>query len=284
MSIEIDFSYAIDGLYHTVNYYRSLTPMDPDSMPAATTTGITGTTYTDTTATLGTVYYVRFGSVRSGIEKISDEYRVEVGDPNWNSVVLYSRLNSSAADLSIKNNTPTPGSLVTYVDAKFGKGISCNGTPNTAISYPATNFAIAVGQDFTIESWLNCSAKPTTYFYAAFGNWSSNTGICVFVKPSAGFQVSVNTANISTSTPYNINEFIHVAIVRASGLITLYVNGVSVGNVTHNNAIGAKTFFLGGNGVATDYWRGIIDEVRVTIGVARYTTNFTPQTKEFYNF
>ena len=62
------------------------------------------------------------------------------------------------------------------------------------------------------------------------------------------------------------------------------MNGVNVVTTTHTNAIAAKTFYLGGNGVATDYWRGIVDEVRVTIGVARYTANFTPQTKEFYDF
>lgn len=73
MSIEIDFSYAIDGFYHSVNYYRSETPMNPESMPVATATGITGTTYTDTTAESGKTYYVRFGVVRNGIEKISNE-------------------------------------------------------------------------------------------------------------------------------------------------------------------------------------------------------------------
>lgn len=79
MTIEIDFSYVIDGFYHSVNYYRSETPMNPESMPAATATGITDSTYTDTTATKGINYYVRFGSVRSGIEKISEEIRVLAG-------------------------------------------------------------------------------------------------------------------------------------------------------------------------------------------------------------
>ncbi|QNH52452.1 hypothetical protein HWI77_06900 [Acinetobacter venetianus] len=73
-------------------------------------------------------------------------------------------------------------------------------------------------------------------------------------------------------------------IVRNVGVITLYVNGVAVGNVTHISAISAKTFYWGGNGISTDYWRGIVDEVRVTIGVARYTTNFTSQTKEYHDF
>ncbi|WP_096911027.1 MULTISPECIES: discoidin domain-containing protein [Acinetobacter] len=73
MSIEIDFSYHVDGFYHSVNYYRSETPMDAGSMPAPTATGITGTTFTDTTAETGKIYYVRFGSVRDTVEKISSE-------------------------------------------------------------------------------------------------------------------------------------------------------------------------------------------------------------------
>ncbi|WEI20151.1 hypothetical protein PY247_10745 [Acinetobacter proteolyticus] len=79
MAIEIDFSYAIDGFYDYVNYYRSETPMDAGTMPAPTATGITATTYTDTTATKGKYYYVRFSSVRSGVEKISDEMKILAG-------------------------------------------------------------------------------------------------------------------------------------------------------------------------------------------------------------
>ena len=98
MSIEIDFSFAIDGFYHSVNYYRSTTPMNPESMPAATATGITGTTYTDVTATQDTTYYVRFGSVRGGVEKISNEYLVETSIPKWNETSVVMQHISDAAN------------------------------------------------------------------------------------------------------------------------------------------------------------------------------------------
>lgn len=79
MTIELNFTYAIDGFFDSVNYYRSETPMDPEFMPVATATGITGLTYTDTTATKGLYYFVRFGSVKGTTEKISDEIKVLAG-------------------------------------------------------------------------------------------------------------------------------------------------------------------------------------------------------------
>lgn len=80
MTIEIDFTYAIDGFYHSVNYYRSDAPMNIDSMPQPTVTDINGLTFVDTTAENNKRYYVRFGAVRGGIEKISNEIVVNTID------------------------------------------------------------------------------------------------------------------------------------------------------------------------------------------------------------
>lgn len=70
----------------TFNYYRSNATMNPASMPTATTTAIIGQfdirTYTDSDPTLvvGTTYYIRIGSVKNGVEKISNEVTVVVAD------------------------------------------------------------------------------------------------------------------------------------------------------------------------------------------------------------
>lgn len=76
MAILIDFYYQIDGFYHSVNYYRSETPMDINNMPAPIATGITSLTYTDDSALPNMEYYVRFGSVSGSSEKISAEILV----------------------------------------------------------------------------------------------------------------------------------------------------------------------------------------------------------------
>lgn len=77
MAVEIDFSYLVDGDFDSIKYYRSLTPMNIESMPAPTVTGITTLTYTDTTAQKGKTYYVRFGAVKGPTEKISSEITVK---------------------------------------------------------------------------------------------------------------------------------------------------------------------------------------------------------------
>ncbi|VXA55277.1 hypothetical protein ACI8B_210079 [Acinetobacter proteolyticus] len=107
MAIEIDFSYMIDGFFSSVNYYRSETPMDAGSMPTPTATGITGTTYTDTTATKGKYYYVRFGSVRSGIEKISSETKLLTGTL-WTPANMASK---SKSWISSENVSSSSGSV-----------------------------------------------------------------------------------------------------------------------------------------------------------------------------
>lgn len=73
MSLEIDFTYQIDGFFETVNYYRSEEPMNTNQMPEPLNSGISGLNFTDTTAEKGKLYYVRFGSVKNNIVKISDE-------------------------------------------------------------------------------------------------------------------------------------------------------------------------------------------------------------------
>lgn len=275
-------SWESDGFIDGHRIYRSTSTIDVNSLPVPIADNLIDKSFVDSAISANTRYYYRVSSFKGVVEKLSEE--VVLGDKFWSNVVLYSRLNSNATDLSEKLNTPTVGGAVNFQSAKFGNGILCNGTAGSAISYPASNFAILENQDFTIEGWVSVSQKPTSFYYSAFGNWSGNTGICFFVKPSSGFQVSINQGYIVTDTQYSINDLMHIAIVRKNGLVSLYVNGQLTGSITHSNAVQGKTFYLGGNGVGTDWWRGLIDEIRVTIGVARYANNFTPQDKEFYTF
>lgn len=80
MAIEIDYTFLIDGLFHSINYYRSETPMDINAMPVPISTGISSLTFVDTTAIKGKYYFVRFGAIKNGVEKISDEIRVLAGE------------------------------------------------------------------------------------------------------------------------------------------------------------------------------------------------------------
>lgn len=77
MSKKVTYIFKIDGSYGSVNYYKSNMPMNPDAMPAPTATGITELSYVDTSIQ-EVMNYVRFSTIRNGIEKISAEIKVDL--------------------------------------------------------------------------------------------------------------------------------------------------------------------------------------------------------------
>ena len=79
------------------------------------------------------------------------------------------------------------------------------------------------------------------------------------------------------------DQWHHVALVRNSGTTTLYVDGTSAGSYADTDSysdnsgsprpvIGARYDTSKGN------FKGYMDDLRLTVGVARYTSNFTPPT------
>jgi hypothetical protein len=74
--------------------------------------------------------------------------------------------------------------------------------------------------------------------------------------------------------------------VRSSGTLVIYVNGVSGGSVANSINISDTGLTIGTpndyrDGSSTYHYNGYIDDLRVTKGVARYTSNFTPPTTAF---
>lgn len=104
--MKIDYQFKVDGFYHSVNYYRSETPMNSESMPPPTAENITSTDFSDTTALANKKYYVRFSSVQNAVEKISEE--IEVDTHTFKQTVVFSKWNGvSQIVLSNSNKTIT---------------------------------------------------------------------------------------------------------------------------------------------------------------------------------
>jgi len=116
-----------------------------------------------------------------------------------------------------------------------------------------------------------------------FGKWSS--GLEYMFNTTSSTQTTWYTRNtvngyvaqITFNTP-PANQWNHLAAVSYSGVTTVYVNGVSVGSVTNNGTQNNNTgsaFQIGHRDTDTTYWTGNISNLRVTPGLAIYTTDFT---------
>lgn len=148
-------------------------------------------------------------------------------------------------------------------------------------------FDFGVG-DFTIECWLNTENAVSNNTIFAYGGDGSGSGVYAFRSawngnvPSFGFDPGSSGPGIILSVPIAINSWHHFAVARNSDILYMFVDGIIVSTLnigTYSVPIpGNYTFYVGSNGGYTGgwFWDGHVDEFRVSKGIARWTTNFTP--------
>ena len=195
-----------------------------------------------------------------------------------------------------KNNltvTSVNGAAISTAQSKFG-GASCffDGT-NDYLSIPA-NSIFQFGGDFTVECWFNCTAANfSSGLIGLFGRntYAFNNGGFPRIEFNSAAKAlltyAANTTIVGTTT-VTVNTWHHIAVVRYSGVIAFYLNGVSQGSAAYSTSIPATYDVLIGNAPWSSvypnlYFQGYIDEFRITNGYARYTGAFTPPTAAFSN-
>jgi hypothetical protein len=215
------------------------------------------------------------------------------GDPYWEDVVLLLHCDGPTGSTTFVDATGNftvsaqGGAQVTTTDPKFGTGaMLCASTNRLQMTTSALlNFGT---NDFTIEAFVNVSAGYGTGVYSAIvgalTTFGSGVGWGLYVK-STGNIVFCSGIPLNEYGKISVGSWTHVAVSRASGTLRCFINGTQSGSsVTRTESINASPSNLGvghdfntGNG----YIVGKIDEVRVTKGVARYTSDFTPPTAAF---
>jgi hypothetical protein len=80
-----------------------------------------------------------------------------------------------------------------------------------------------------------------------------------------------------------INTWSHIAYVRTGSTFYLFVNGTNVATATSTESVNSSTRVMpiGADSTGNCKYQGYLDELRITNGLARYTSNFTPPTEEF---
>jgi Concanavalin A-like lectin/glucanases superfamily len=204
--------------------------------------------------------------------------------------------NSYLVDSSIYQNIvvgplmPAPSSVVPITDGNFDGSILFNGSSDYLTVDSSPEFTFGSG-DFTIEAWVYTTASGVTQgIISKVYNIGTSAGAFLLYINASNIPTLLSCANEGGSgwtigigiTTVTTNTWNHIAATRNGNVFTIWVNGVLSDTVT-------SSFILSDNpGVpvaigSADYlgnpsflFHGNISNMRVTKGVAVYTTDFTP--------
>ena len=201
-----------------------------------------------------------------------------------NTSLLLSMTNGAIFDNAMMNDLETVGNAqISTSVVKYGTGSMY--FDGSAYLFEPSNQANTLGAgDFTMEAWIypigvNGSICEKGYGLAnGFLFWYQSGQIRIRT-----YNGSLTQTNIFASGVINTDVWQHVAAVRYSGTITLYVNGTSVASgADTDNLSSTDNFQIGAYDGYTLPVQGYIDDLRIT-KYARYTANFTPPTAAFPN-
>tara|TARA_R110002153_G_scaffold27514_5_gene85491 strand:- start:1001 stop:3496 length:2496 start_codon:yes stop_codon:yes gene_type:complete len=140
--------------------------------------------------------------------------------------------------------------------------------------------------DFTIEFWVyfNSTAVTQTVVSSLSSGSSTNPHLYLLGTDSTLRYYTASGERISSSA-LSSGTWYHVALSRASGSTKLFIDGTQSGSTyTDSNNYGSAapfvvgTYYNAGSLVTTNPLSGYVQDVRVTKGLARYTSTFTPPT------
>jgi hypothetical protein len=199
-----------------------------------------------------------------------------------NTSLLLNYTNGGITDATGKNVLETVGDTkISTTQSKFG-GFSMffDGTGDY-LHLPATQNLILNG-DFTIEMWVYPTNVTGSFNLLALGNEAASRYV-VFITNGAIVTNLYGFSSVTLGGSISINTWTHVALSRYGSTIRCFVNGVQTANTetnssTFGNGNAAK---VGSDASGTGVYVGYIDDLRITKGIARYITNFTPPTSAF---
>ena len=145
--------------------------------------------------------------------------------------------------------------------------------------------------DFTIDAWIRRNVAGVSHTIVSTRNGASSY---------AGFGLSISSdklrviGDINSASPWDVDaigttsigagSWHHVALVRSSGTLKGYLDG----NEEFSTAFSGRFYFdsspliVGAVGSDGGYpMNGYIDELRISKGIARWTSDFTPDTTPY---
>jgi len=202
-----------------------------------------------------------------------------------NTALLLKGTNAGIIDKSqsVKILTLSGDTKSTTAQTKYLSSSMNFNTGSDYISIPSDAFAFGTS-DFTIEFWIYHTSTsgyqtPLSSGYTSAGSFLLQTNQnAITYRTYHG-----STLQLSETASPSINTWYHIAIVRDGGTMTIYRDGTATATGNYNNNytwsgtahIGAEPGAAGGPYAISGY----MSDLRITRGLARYTSSFTPPTE-----
>ena len=203
-----------------------------------------------------------------------------------NTSLLLNFTNGGIIDNASKNVLETVGNAqISTSVKKFGTGsMYFDGTGDYLSVVSSSNFAFGTG-DFTIEYWINTSTSADNGILqistTAGGFATSYTNGLMMSLFSGTLYYALGGSSANTGTTINNGNWRHITMCRSGSSLKIFVDGISIVSTTNTTNVTATNLVIGGYYSTSYTLSGYIDDLRITRGVARYTTNFPPPTAAF---
>ncbi len=269
----------------------------------------------DTSGTHGT-FYIDELRITKGVARYTQSFAPPVapfgdslpptfpGDSYFNQVSLLLHCDGTNGSTSFVDTSPITKTVTTNGNAqistaqsKFGGASAYFDGSGDYLTIP-TSTDFDLGNTYTIEFWILPNTLASNFgilhrgFYTTTTNsWNGLAFSIRYLGTVCRFYFYATTlANeqyIDVSLPFSTTRWTHVAMVRNGTTGSVYIDGVLSGTISGLNTPATSTQslrlglwdFSAGN----EHFNGYLDDVRITKGIARYTSNFAVPTKAYYD-
>lgn len=215
------------------------------------------------------------------------------GNDSYTKVLLHMDGSNGGTTFTDSNaggaaKTWTATTAVTNTGAfEFGTASMNCGSTGWIDTPDSADFTVGTG-DFTIDFWFNVQggAGASRTAFGQADNTASTASTSLYANLSASnvwqanLYIGTTITTVMGTTTFTTTGWHHFAYVRASGVLKMFLDGVQEGgNVSQAGSVNdsANKLAVGRFGeLSTFSWNGFIDEFRFSVGVARWTANFTP--------
>jgi hypothetical protein len=280
---------------------------------AAASTALTGAGLTTGAVTTATSATVASGSVISQLPVagasalIGSQVALVVSSgppaPDNGLVLAFGFEEASGNPVLDSSSAPRNGTILgaTRVAAgKIGRALSFDGVDDWVTVTDTTASKIDLTNGMTLEAWVNPTAMSgwetvllkergvagtgllsyALYAHDGAPQSSGFVGPAGYIRPAPANSTTDQGVRSAVHTAIPLGAWTHLATTYDGANQRFYVNGVLVATKaqTGNIAAGNQALRIGGNAVSGEYFKGLIDEVRIynrALSAAEITTDMT---------